>query len=335
MLEASLPGADICFFATGKSGLGHLRRAATIAGAIRRLWPDRVLRLVSNAQPDGLEPGDLRAFDSIHITERKDMAAVFSLTSRATFVLDTITIPAIEAVDARLVLVLREAPAAELHRFQLAGGRHWDQVIVANPRSHWMPDQAALPARGVLPVGWIFRPTGARGDMANSVPTVLVATGGGGTAETAREIYATVDSILERVRQRAATKFRVLQAVGPRAQGFGRLEQADMVIDPGGRLNAHFRDADIVISTAGYNSVLELATTDTPGLLIPIPRSIDDQVARARLWGPQIGAWHDATAQEASVSWLVGQIMHPARRQPIDLGESGETLAAAAIVGLG
>jgi hypothetical protein len=334
-LETTLAGADICFFATSKSGLGHLRRATTIAGAIRRLATDRVLRLISNARPEGLEPDDLRVFDSVHTAERGDMAAVISDATRATFVLDTITIPGIEAVNAHLVLVLREAAAAELHRFRLADGRQWDRVIVANPRGHWMPDQTALAAREVLPVGWIFRPMGVCGHKMGGLPTVLVATGGGGTADTAREVYATIDGTLKRVRQSSATRFRVLHAVGPRARGFGRLEQADAVIDPGGQLNAHFRDADIVISTAGYNSVLELATTDTPSLLIPIPRSIDDQVARARQWGPQVGAWHDAALDDASVDWLVGQITRPARRLPVDLGDSGEERAAAAILGLG
>ncbi len=334
-LEVVLTGAEICFFATSKSGLGHLRRAATIARAIRLQAQDRVLRLVSNARPEGLEPEDINVFDTIHIADRARMAEMAPTGGPATLVLDTIRVPGIETLDAKRVLVLRQAPADQLHRFRLATGRCWDQIIVANPRGHWMPDAAALGTADIRPVGWIYRPTGPRVANHDGVTTVLVATGGGGTAETARVLYAQIDRILLQVRRRVTSPFRVVQAIGPRALAFGRLDQTDTAIDPGGRLNALFRDADVTISTAGYNSVLELATTDTPALLTPIPRSIDDQVARARLWGAQLGAWHNEAAPDAAVDWLVRLLAHPVRRAPVDLGPSGEDRAAKGILALG
>jgi predicted glycosyltransferase len=301
-----LAGADICFLATSKSGLGHLRRTATIARRIREIVPDRRLHLVSMGLPCAEQ-----------------------------VVLDTITVPGIEQVAARLALVLREASDAQLHRFRLAHGRPWDVVIVANPQDHWMPADGSLTARAITPVGWIYRPAGVRQQAGAKMPTVLVATGGGGTAETARKLYAEIDALLLRVRQRSAPPFEVVQAIGPRALAFGRLAGADRIIDPGARLNVHFRDADIVISTAGYNSVLELATTDTPTLLVPILRSIDDQAARARLWAPKVGCWHDTVAPDLSANWLAQEIARRRRRPPVDLGTSGEDRAAMAILNLG
>jgi len=91
-----------------------------------------------------------------------------------------------------------------------------------------------------------------------------------------------------------------------------------------------FQTADAVISTAGYNSVLELATTDTPTLLLPIPRSIDDQEARVRLWSARLGP-----PPGDPVAWLADTLATRRRRAPVDLGPSGEDAAASAILSLG
>lgn len=328
-----MPGADICFLATGKSGLGHLRRSATIARCLRRLAPERRLHLVSNAPPLGVTEADLAAFDSLQVQDRGQMAQAAAATDAGVLVLDTLTVPGIETSTARLALVLREAPDSQLHRFRLAGGRAWDLVVIANPRAHWMPPGDAFPARAMVAAGWIYRPTGRGRGAGAALPQVLVATGGGGTADTAAALYADMDAILRPVRQ-SGLEFEVVQAIGPRARSFGHLASADRCIDPGAELNALFREADVVISTAGYNSVLELATTDAPVLLVPIPRSIDDQAARARVWAPLLGYWHDADRPHSSSDWLKGAIAARLRRAPVDLGPSGEETAARAILDL-
>ncbi len=329
-----MPDADICFLATSKSGLGHLRRVATIARRLREVAPQRSLHLISNAKPQGLTEADLQAFGTVQVLERDHMAKGVAATGAGVLVLDTIIVPGVEELGLPLALVLRETPLAQLCRFGLPGGRPWDLVIIANPTDHWMPQAADLHARAVAPVGWIYRPTGTRQAVGERLPTVLVATGGGGTAETAAALYASIDAVLTRARQ-DAPPFAVVQAIGPRAQAFGQLSQTDKAVDPGGALNDLFKAADIVISTAGYNSVLELATTDTPTLLVPIPRSIDDQVARARHWGAELGAWLDPASPEGAADWLTDAISARRRRPPMDLGPSGEDKAAQAILALG
>ncbi len=328
-----MPSTDICFLATSKSGLGHLRRCATIAKALRSLDPKRRLHLISNAPAEGMEDHQIRTFDTAQVLEKDRMAAAAVAAGAGVLVLDTMTAPGIERTGLPLALVLRETPDDQLYRFRLGGGKPWDLVVIANPETHWMPPAGALAARSVVPAGWIYRSTGARRAAGAAVPTVLVATGGGGTAETAGELYPRIDAVLWLARKRGQV-FDVVQAIGPRAQGFGQLAQADRRLDPGPALNDHFRDADIVISTAGYNSVLELATTDTPTLLVPIPRSIDDQTTRARSWAGSLGAWLDPAAPDAAARWLIDAIIARQRRPPAALGPSGEDTAARAILAL-
>jgi hypothetical protein len=301
---------------------------------LRLLAPGRKLHLISNAQPDGLQDHEIQVFDTVQVLERDRMNEGVVKTAAGLLVLDTMTVLGIDQLGLPLVLVLRETPDDQLHRFRLAGGRPWDLVVIANPEDHWMPSPAKLAARAIVPAGWIYRPTGPRKGSSTAAPTVLVATGGGGTADTTEGLYAAIDAVLSLART-CGPAFEVVQAIGPRARDFGQLGQADRSLDPGGALNELFREADIVISTAGYNSVLELATTDTPTLLVPIPRSIDDQTRRARSWGRTLGAWLDPASPGEAASWLAQEVFARRRRPPVDLGASGEESAARAILGLG
>lgn len=329
-----MPDGNICFFATSKSGLGHLRRSATIARCVQALAPARALHLISNAPPKGLADADLAAFSSIQVVERDLMAEASVRTGSSVMVLDTMTARGLESLDTPMALILRETPADQLHRFALAKARQWDLILVANPQDHWMPDTQILGAHDMVATGWIYRPTGRRQTAPQKTPTILVATGGGGTKATAHSLYSQIDGLLASLRA-SGLCFDVVQAIGPRAKGFGQLMQADRIVDPGGALNDMFRDTDIVISTAGYNSVLELATTDTPTLLVPIPRSIDDQTARARSWAHHLGMWLDADSPLTAANWLAHEITLRRRRLPVDLGPSGEERAARAILSLG
>ncbi|MFQ5565542.1 MAG: hypothetical protein ACE5EU_04185 [Paracoccaceae bacterium] len=324
----------IWFCATGKTGLGHLRRCATVARALRRLTKDRPIGLATNAAVAGLEAADRAAFNQIETVERGDIAARIAGCGRGPVVADTAVLPGLAALDRPLVLILRETPRKRVVRFRLEGTRPWDLVIVPNPREHWLPEADDGFARRVAPVGWIYRPTPASPHPPREPLRVLVATGGGGTAETAAALKAEIDPVIAVARAAAHRPFTVVQAIGPRAAPEGRLDQADRTLDPGGELNREFARADFAISTAGYNSVLELAMTDTPTLLIAVARNIDDQEARARLWGPRLGACHTPGDRVGSGKWLARRIDAGAPRAPWDLGPSGAAAAARHILGL-
>ncbi|HSF96330.1 MAG TPA: hypothetical protein VLA52_14990 [Thermohalobaculum sp.] len=319
---------SIWFCATGKTGLGHLRRCSTVARALQELAPRTPVGLATNAAIAGLEPADRAAFAVIETMEREDIGRGIAGRGHGPAVADTAVLLGLEALERPLVLILRETPADRVERFRLERGRPWDLVIVPNPQDHWLPEFGSDFARTVSPVGWIYRASVNPARPARASLRVLVATGGGGTAKTAGALRAEIDPVIAAARRMARRPFTVVQAIGPRAAPEGRLGEADESLDPGGELDREFGRADIVISTAGYNSVLELALTTVPALLVAIPRNIDDQAARARLWGPRLGATHLPGDTAASAAWLAGCIDAAKRRPAWDLGPSGGAAAA-------
>jgi len=316
----------IAFVGTARSGLGHLRRISTIAQHLRPRAAQARLTLITNAPPAGLSEADRAPFGAIEICPRAGMAERLAGSSVDLAVLDTLRLPGIGAYSGPCVLILRETPDALLDGFRRDDGRPWTRVLLPNPDTHWHPDPGAGFADAIDAVGWILRPTGPRAAQAPSQGIVL-ATGGGGTPETRAALYPLLDEVVARARVRAARPFRLRQALGPRADA-ASLAQADETFDPGPHLNELFRDADLVISTAGYNSVLELATTDTPALLAAIPRSLDDQAARVRAWGPRLGHGLDPAGIETAAAWLADRIDRPRRRPPLDPGPDGAARAA-------
>lgn len=318
--------SHIAFLGTSRSGLGHLRRIANIAWHMARAVPDLRLTLISNDQPAGLSPCDLAPFSQIMVCDRSDMSSLLAKSAVSLAVCDTLKLPGIAAYGGQAALVLRETPQANLEGFRREDRRPWDCVIVPNAAAHWMPAVDAGFARRIEAAGWILRPTGMREPTERSAGIVL-ASGGGGTPETRAMLYPMLERVIARAKGLCAKGFHLRQALGPRAGG-EVLCSVDEVFDPAGTLNAVFRAADLVISTAGYHSVLELASTDTPALLVPIPRSLDDQTARVRLWGPQIGYGLLPNSEDHAATWLADQINRPRRRAPVDLGPDGGRRAA-------
>ena len=309
----------IVFVGTSKSGLGHLRRIASVAAGLAKHSGGDNLVLITNAKPAGLTSQDLAAFATVCVCARQDMAARLSQEGCDLAVLDTVELPGFQRYHGPSALILRETPHTNLEKFRRAGSRPWDVLIVPNPPDAWRPDVGPDYARSVVHTGWILRETGLRGDSPSS--GIVVATGGGGTADTRRGLYPVLDKILRETRHKTPHPLRIRQALGPRAGGEA-LDEADEVFDPGSELNEAFRRADVVISTAGYNSVLELASTDTPTLLVAIPRSLDDQLARVRHWGPLLGHGLTPGHEQEAADWLADQMAMPRRRAPVDLGSA-------------
>ena len=324
-----LDGAsDLVFCATGKSGLGHLRRITNVAAELRRLRPDLNMRLISNAPVAGLSLLERNGFTAFEISPRSDMAELVASHSHAPVVVDTAILPGLEAIEAPLCLILRETVTERVSDFRLPNGRKWDLVCVPNPVDHWMPDVSAIGATRVEATGWIFRqlprlvktpPAASAGGQVR----ILVSSGGGGNADTAAWFKAEVDAILGAARQKSSRTLQVTQVAGPRMAAGALLTGADDILDAGSHLNEYFDQYDLVISTAGYNSVLELAILDVPVLLVPIDRSLDDQSLRSTKWAKSMGKSHHAGKIADTADWIAQMLSRPTRRAPVMLDGHG------------
>ena len=325
----------VWFLATSKSGLGHLRRISNIAGHMTEDGKSPAIGLLTNAHlPPARDEANRQIYSHVKVAERPKMADRLAGEDVAAIVVDTAIVPRIDSWNEPLVLILREMPAGRIKEFRLPAGRPWDLVVVPNPEGHWMPDLGSGFTRDVAAVGWVYRRADAVPRPIGAQPRLLIATGGGGKAAGAAVLRERLDAIIASLRADTSRPFTVEQALATGAPPQARLDGADRVFDPGEALHDCFAAADIVISTAGYNSVLELAMTETPTMLVPIARSIDDQVTRAKLWGPRLGSFLDPAAPEDAVDWLRQQVAAPARRPPVDLGPSGGAEAAQRILAL-
>ena len=326
--------ATIAFCATGKSGLGHLRRVTNVAAAMRERAPEHALELLTNAALGGLEGEEAGYYRAASTVGREQMARALVAAAADVVVVDTAVIPDLEQVAAPLCLILRETVAERLQRFRLGGTRPWDLIVVPNPPQHWLPAPGALPARRIEAVGWIYRSAARKRVERSAVPTILIASGGGGNDHTAARFRALLEDLVARVRATFAQPMEVVQVLGPRAPDAALVRGVDRAMRPGPALHALFPGFDLVVSTSGYNSVLELACTDVPTLLLSIARTYDDQEKRTREWGDRLGLAHETQDPGASVAWMCRVLAGRNRRPVVELGPSGAAAAADSIAGL-
>jgi len=312
----------ISFVASSRTGLGHLRRVLHVARALRRLRSDVALELVTNAPPPPSWSLD-DAFEQIRIRERADVSAALADDPPDVVVVDTAVVPGLDQVTSRRVLLLREVPETRVATFVESAS--WDAILIPCPPDAFAP---SIPAR--IPhhhLGWVQGEARTSVPDPASTPLLTISTGGGGNADTA-EAFATVARPLLRGLRDAVDGLEVIELRGPRA--IGGLDEAlvdriiDDVADPTGLLVA----SDLALTTAGYNTVLELAAIDVPAILIPIPRAHDDQAARVTAWAPRLGA-SGLDPAPALLRWAVDVLAHRTRRAPVDLGQDGAREAAA------
>jgi hypothetical protein len=336
-----MPRESVFFLAASKLALGNFQRVTNVAAALRISRPDLPLSLMTNSERGADWARTTRVYEEVIVDDRSRAAARLRDSVPRAVVVSTMVVPAIETVAAPLCLILREVLPAKVDGFRLPNGRLWDMVVVPNPAHEWLPDADVLGARRVEAVGWIYRtpapPPRAQGGLEPATdrrPQVLVTAGGGSGDDEHDALTSEIARLIARLRVRSAVGFDVVHARGPNARPGWTIPGVDRTLEPGPDLHNQFARADLIISTAGYNSVLELACTDVPVLLTPIGRYSDDQYKRARDWGVRLGLCHDANAIDRSVDWAADILDRRIRRSPVDLGPSGAAACAALIAGL-
>lgn len=344
MTPAARPGevtGTLAFCAASKLALGNFQRVTNIAAALAERRPDIPLALLTNSGRGADWARRTALYHDVSVADRRTMAARLRQDPPGAVAVSTMAVPDLEAVDAPLCLILREVMPAKLAGFRLGKGRQWDLVIVPNPAGEWLPDAETVGAKRTEAVGWIYRlpahATRAASDGAaprSDRPLVLVTSGGGSGDDEHDPLTAEIAHLLGRLRHASGADLEIVHARGPNARPGWSIPGADRTIEPGPALHDLFAEADLVVSTAGYNSVLELACTDVPVLLLPIGRYSDDQHKRARQWGPRLGLCHDPERREDTIRWMAGILDVRRRRPAVDLGPSGAGACAALLEGL-
>ena len=326
----------VAFCVSCRIALGKLRRVTNVAHAVRE-GGDLSIFLLANSGPKGviqsLKPEEFALFDHIEELKSAEMADRLKALNVNVVVVDTMKVPDLHQVAARLCLVLREALSEELPKFRLQAERVWDLVILPNPPGHWKPDPGVVSARRIEPVGWIYRRPEplSRQTIGDESITVLITTGGGSGEDRGNDIRADIQYLIQSLRRLLHVPIQFIEVMGPRDWQHHSIESVDQILRPGPELHNMFSKADLVISAAGYNTVLELACTDVPVLLVPVPRYTDDQEKRAKLWGNQLGMCYDPDERDLSVQWMAEVLRKRLRRPIVDIGPSGATAAAALI----
>jgi predicted glycosyltransferase len=330
----------VVFCAAARLALGNFQRVTNVATALAERRAEIPRRLLTNSAR-GAELGrQTGVFGEVAVADRTAMAAALEHAPPGVVVASTMAVPGLERVDAPLCLILREVTPSKLAGFRLSNGRPWDLVVVPNPATEWMPDAEAVGAKRVEAVGWIYRrpspaiATNGLDDTAaapSARPLVLVTAGGGSGDDEHDALTEEIARLLADLRKSSNVPLEIVHARGPNARPEWTIPGADRTIEPGPALHNLFGRADLVISTAGYNSVLELACTDVPVLLMPIGRYSDDQHKRARQWGPRLGFCHEADHPERAVRWMTGVVEARQRRPRVDLAASGAGACAALI----
>ena len=317
------------FCATGRKGLGHLRRITNIVKVLKQSAPQLSLNLVTNAPPAGMTTDEAELYADISVVERSDMSRHLGEHQAQAVVVDTAVLPGIRELNAKLGLLLRETRDSQVHRFALEEGRLWDLLMIPNPPDHWQPGKQSVPALCIEALGWIYRHSedraGQPGAPLPAVSRLLIASGGGGSGD---EFPVEVERLINALKLQPNLSFTVSQVIGPRAGESDGIAAADEYLRPGPKLHELFPRFDLVISTAGYNSTLELACTDVPVLFIPVEKTYDDQAGRARYWASRLGHCHRPMQLDSSLEWAVRILALRKRRAPVDLDASGAIRAA-------
>ena len=331
-----MPQNSIVLCVACRIALGKLRRITNIAHALRQRLPDLTLTLLADSGSESVEnsltPDEIAMFQHIESARSADMATRLKSMNADVVIVDTMRVKDLHEIDARLCLILREVLSEEVAKFRLQNGREWDLVILPHPEGHWAPPSNLIGAKQVESVGWIYRSqhAGSSRDSSQRDDTrmILITTGGGSGEDRGNDAHSEIQHLMHRVRQVLTVPLRVVQVVGPRDRISRPWEGVDEITKAGPELHKLFPIADLVISAAGYNSVLELATTDVPVLLVPVPRYTDDQTKRATLWEKELGMCYSTERKEEAILWITSILEKRLRRKPADISPSGADQAA-------
>jgi UDP-N-acetylglucosamine--N-acetylmuramyl-(pentapeptide) pyrophosphoryl-undecaprenol N-acetylglucosamine transferase len=186
---------------------------------------------------------------------------------------------------------------------------HWCGEVMIRTKGEALSRAAARRALGLPTAGQIC----------------LITAGGAGGGPTASQMLRAAIS--------AASSIEGLTVVVARGP-FG----SEPLLDTSSRvisvfpLAMYLRAFDIAIATAGYNTVTELAHFRVPTVLVPVPRTLDDQHKRARMAAQHTGITYAREASPEKLAKSARRLLRRPRPPATTLRGNGATVAARVIV---
>ncbi|HOX43088.1 MAG TPA: glycosyltransferase [Myxococcota bacterium] len=288
-------------------GLGHLSRVRLLARLIRELRPEAEVRLATESPAAWTASGDglpvLKLPECLHpagaLNHARSRGALLSELlgpllggwrpelAVVDHVVDLALFQALRRLGCRVWVVLRRMRPAPMRALLRAPAASLVEAWLLPHAPDELPgmDLPRSFRRRCHHLGPLARPIDLdRVEVlrrASPHPLLLAALGGGGAAE-ARSLAGVCIEAFERLhRARPDLAARLVCGPlfpGPLPAGGPGLE----VLSHEPELAEWMAAADVVITQAGYNSVQELLSSGTPGLLLPIASpGRDDQTARA------------------------------------------------------
>jgi UDP-N-acetylglucosamine--N-acetylmuramyl-(pentapeptide) pyrophosphoryl-undecaprenol N-acetylglucosamine transferase len=306
MLPPHVMSPRILFYAANGLGLGHVTRLLAIATAMREQSPFAQFLFLTTSEADNVIYS--QGFASVKLPSRSALAKtglrprVFNKLTN-TVVTNTIAAfnPAIMVVDTfpagasqellstlnwemRRAFVFRaQQPGRMADPFFQAALSAYDLCIIPHKEG-----SENLPVPGNVRQKWtgeIFirsrdRALGkeqARAALGLPIEgkVMYVSFGGGGDEEISRALHVTLEAAkdLEWTIAVADAPLQALKALDISGQNIVRIRHYPMA--------ECFNAFDAAVSAGGYNTVAELIHFGIPSIIIPFPRGLDDQFARA------------------------------------------------------
>jgi len=302
----------VLIYAINGLGMGHLNRTLVLARGMRAADPSTQVHFVVDSPHFGLVTDS--GFDVTKFPDRRhplgyhcgrehryeELPAMFDVLLEdwkpdvmlVDFLCKRALFQRVRDRRVRLAAILRKQRPASLRQLSMnRGAALVDAWLIPHDQEDWPLSQ--LPRRfrprathlGPVSRGLDASRTGALRESLwpeGSGPLILVTIGGGGAPES----RATLQGVEEALR-RSGREARLLLVYGPNYPGDIPTETGGSGLAIGRRrfvaeLPEAIAAADLVVSNAGYNTMLELRAAGTPALIVPLATTgRDDQDQRA------------------------------------------------------
>lgn len=323
----------ILFQAPNRIGLGHLNRLASIAATVQSLSPGARTPFVIEGEshfflerfslpfltiPSSVELAKSPAWAGWPISEREELTARLSEAILDAWKPKLVVYDCLPNQYFSCAVRQKGIPSAfcirQVRNFKtyaedpkVASAISEAQVLIV-PHSATTFSMPRHLLHKTVYVGDIVRPRGSAAAMSawktGACQRMVIVTGGGGGHARTVEFYNLVLLSLETIMKKREDLY-VLLVTGPLFRDWDRLSLPVRVhvspFEP--ELDDLFSRAALVISQAGYNTMLELSASGVPTICLPQPRALDDQFERAEVFSREndnVKFCREATSGELS-----------------------------------